>query len=95
MSRICPAWFAGCLVGGDQSASVLGRVEAGQCDCSDWPGSGLGCVAVLVDEPVAGAVSLDRLTWSDRDDVSGVVGCSLVDSAVGSMCVVVLDVFLE
>jgi len=35
------------------------------------------------------------LAWADRDDFSGVVGCSLVDSAVGPMGVVVVDVFLE
>jgi len=40
-------------------------------------------------------VSLDRVAWPDRDEVAGVVGCSLPDSAMGSLGVVVLDVFLE
>ena len=56
---------------------------------------GSGCGSVFVDEPATGAVTLDRLAWPDRGDVSRVVGGSLVDSAVGSMVVVVLDVFLE
>jgi hypothetical protein len=58
-------------------------------------GCGSGCGSVFVDELAAGGVSLDRLAWSDRGDVSRVVGGSLVDSAVGPMSVVVLDVFLE
>ena len=48
---------------------------------------------VLVDESGAGGVTLDRLVFANRDDVGIVVGCSLLDSAMGSMTVVVLDVF--
>ncbi len=40
-------------------------------------------------------MSLDPVAWSDRDDVVGVVGCSLADSSVWPLGVVVLDVFLE
>ena len=51
-----------------------------------------GCGAVLVDEPCAGGVSLDRAALPDRDDFSGVVGCPLLEPAVRSMSVVMLDV---
>jgi hypothetical protein len=54
-----------------------------------------GCGAVLVDEPGAGGVSFDRLAWTDRDRVAVVVGCSLVETPVGSMFVVVGEVFVE
>ena len=49
----------------------------------------------MVDESGAGGVTFDRLVFADRGDVDRVVGCSLLDSAVGSMAVVVLDVFFE
>ena len=55
----------------------------------------LGCRAVFVDESAAGGVLLDRLAWPDRGDIVCVVGCSLPDSAVGPVVVVVVDVFLE
>ena len=35
------------------------------------------------------------MAWPDRDDFGGVVGCALVDSAVGTVAVVVLDVLDE
>ncbi len=40
-------------------------------------------------------MTFDRLACADRDDVGTVVGCSLVESSVRAMAVVVLDVFLE
>ncbi len=55
----------------------------------------LGCGAVLVDQPCAGGVSLDRVALADRDDLFGVVGGSLADSLVRSVGVVVLDVLIE
>ena len=58
-----------------------------------WVGS--GCGAVLVDESGAGGATLDRVAWADRDNVGGVVGCTLVDSAVGAVAVVVVDVVDE
>ncbi len=56
---------------------------------------GSGGAAVLVGEPAACRVTPDRLGLSDRRDVIKVVGRPLVEAAVGSMAVVVLDVFLE
>ena len=38
---------------------------------------------------------IDPMVWSDRCDVAGVIGCSLIDAPVGSTGVVVLDVFAE
>ena len=40
-------------------------------------------------------MSFDSLGWADRDDDGIVVGCSLVDAAVGAMQVVVVDVLDE
>jgi hypothetical protein len=40
-------------------------------------------------------VTFDRLACADRDDVLGVVGCSLVKPSARTVRVVVLDVFLE
>ncbi len=54
-----------------------------------------GCGSVLVDESVAGGVTSDRVASFDIDDIAVVVGCSLVESAVGSVGVVVLDVVVE
>ena len=56
---------------------------------------GSGCWPVLVDESGAGGGSVDPMVWPDRCDVVGVVGSSLVDTAMGPLGVVVLDVFLE
>ncbi len=47
---------------------------------------------VLVDESAARGASFDPLAWADRDDIGGVVGCALVDSAMGAVLVVVLEV---
>ena len=56
---------------------------------------GSGCGAVLVDESGAGGLTLDRPVWADGGDVFFVVWCSLVDSLVWQVCVVVVDVFIE
>ena len=40
-------------------------------------------------------MSWDRLAFADRDDVLSVVGCSLAESLVWPMRVVVLDVLIE
>ena len=75
---------------------ALARVEAG----SDSDCRGLmhrmrsGGVAVFVDESTAAGVSHDRLAGVDRDHV-GVVGCGLIECAVGSVLVVVVDVVDE
>ena len=57
--------------------------------------NGSGGGSVLVDESGAGCVTLDRLVFAHRDDVCGVVRCSLVNAAMWPVVVVVLDVFLE
>ena len=49
-------------------------------------------MAVLVDESVAGGVSSDRLVGPVADDVAS-VGRMLAEGPVGSVGVVVLDVF--
>ena len=54
--------------------SALGALELCVIGSGRWP--------VPVDEPGAGRVTLDLVAWPDRGDVSGVVGCSLVESAV-------------
>ena len=51
--------------------------------------------AVLVDESAARGVSFDLVAWLDRDDIGGVVGCTLVDSAIRAVLVVVVDVLDE
>ena len=51
-----------------------------------------GCGAVLVDEPAASALTLDQVALPDRDNVGVVVGCALVDPAMGAVAVVVVDV---
>ena len=60
-----------------------------------WSKTLSGCGAVLVDESAADGVSFDPLAWTDRHDIAGVVRGALVDPAVGSVGVVVLDVFDE
>ena len=60
-----------------------------------WPAAFRAAVWVLVDESGAGAVALDRLAWADRDNIGGVVGCALVDPAMGAVAVVVVDVLDE
>jgi len=50
---------------------------------------------VVVDEPAAGGVSLDRVALPDRDDFPNVVRCPLVQRAVWPMRVVVLDVLAK
>ncbi len=72
-----------------------GRVEADALIVVRWPWGGSGCGAVFVDESGAGGSTLDRLACADRGVVSGVVGRSLVDSSVGSVGVVMLDVLFE
>ena len=73
-----------------------GRGEAGGHDDSGGdPSAASGGVAVLVDEPAAGRVTSDRVAWADRCDVVTVVGCALVQAAVGSMGVVVLEFLVE
>ena len=57
-------------------------------DCS-------GGGAVLGYESGARGASFDPLAWADRDNVDGVVGCVLVDTAVGAVLVVVVDVLDE
>ena len=74
-----------------RSRSLAGRVEVERAGGA----VGSGCGSVLVDEPVAGGGALDRVAWPDGDDIVVVVWCSLIDAPVGSMRVVVLDVFLE
>ncbi len=56
---------------------------------------GSGCGAVLVDESGAGCASFDQSVWIDGGDGVFVIGRTLVESAVGPVCVVVLDVFIE
>jgi hypothetical protein len=51
--------------------SALGALELCVVGSGRWP--------VLVDEPVAGGVSLDWLVRPDRDDIVGVVWRSLVE----------------
>lgn len=51
-----------------------------------------GCVVVLVDESTADALSFDLVASPDRDLVGGVVGCTLVDPAMGAVLVVAVDV---
>jgi hypothetical protein len=58
------------------------------CPGRGWSGS----VSVFVDESVTGPGPLDPTVWPDRDDIADVVWCSLVDSAVGPVGVVVVDV---
>ncbi len=62
----------------------------------DWPlvGGGSGCVAVLVDEPVAAGVSSDRVAGPILDD-HAVVGCALAERPVGAVVVVMLDVVAQ
>jgi hypothetical protein len=50
--------------------------------------------AVLVDQPAASGVSLDLPARLDLDDVL-IVGSTLVEGAVGTVVVVVLDVLDE
>ena len=90
-------------VGFDHSAGGRGPIRPGaavRVGTSHLGGStraagGSGCGAVLVDEPAAGGVASDRLAWPIVDDVVGVVGCALVEAAVGSVGVVVLEVLVE
>jgi len=49
---------------------------------------------VLVDEPAAGAVSSDRSTGPILDNFCG-VRCALAERTVGSVFVVVLEIFAE
>jgi hypothetical protein len=53
-----------------------------------------GCLAVLVDESVAAAVSSDRSAGPIFDDFA-IVGCALSETAVRPTGVVVRDVFVE
>ena len=50
---------------------------------------------MLVYESGARGASFDPLAWADRDNVDGVVGCVLVDTAVGAVLVVMVDVLGE
>lgn len=52
-------------------------------------------MVVLVDESSAGGVASDWLDLADCGYVASVVGCALVEAAVGSVRVVVLDVLVE
>ena len=56
-----------------------------------WRGGSGGGVA-LVDEAGADLASVGLLAVPDRDDLVGVVGCALVDRAVGPVVAVVIDV---
>ena len=56
--------------------------------------SGSGCLAVLVDESVAGGVLSDRSAGPILDDVR-VVRCALSEAAMWSVGVVVLEIFVE
>jgi len=55
---------------------------------------GSGCLAVLVDESAAGGVSSARSAGPMFDDIA-IVGCALMQSAVGSVGVVVRDVLVQ
>jgi len=50
---------------------------------------GSGCDAVFVDEPVTGGGSSDLLVEFDHGRVALIVGCSLAETTVGSVLVVV------
>ena len=65
---------------------------AGRVGLTGW---GSGCWSVLVDESNAGGASMDWCSGLDRGFVSFVVGCSLVEAAVGPVLVVVLDEVIE
>ena len=56
---------------------------------------GSGCWSVLVDEPSAGCSAPDLLVEFDHGRVALVVGCSLAETAVGSVLVVVGHEFVE
>jgi hypothetical protein len=69
-----------------------GRVEAEVLVRGLAVVGGSGCVAVLVDESAAGGVSSDRSAGPILDDCCWASGWSLVEAAVGSVRVVMLDV---
>ncbi len=54
----------------------------------------LGGLAVFVDEPAAGGVSLDRSAWHDPNEVAVIRG-ALLAGPVRAALVVVVDVFDE
>src|ERR1700704_2705597 len=68
-----------------------GRAEGGVAGVGLAVVGGSGCLAVLVDESVAGGVLSDRSAGPIFDDF-GVVRCALAEAAMRSVRVVVLDV---
>lgn len=76
---------------------VVGRVGWAESTVAASRGvGGSGGVAVFVDESDAGGAAMDRLAWPSRaDDVVGVIGGSLVQSAVWPVLVVVIGLLDE